>query len=376
MLCQDAQPFAAPVSGAGGPCPRLLCPTTTALHPTGGHSCLKTPPSLAAACDGRSTVMVSDPGSPQLPLPGCGVPGGSHLPPARPLGAPGPALWAAGSGTGWPRDGGFGAAARRFCVSRQESGACFTTGLRQSPQAMAREPGRTPRLQQGVCLAPWAGTGHSRGPAVPETRPGIPALGRSRTRTSLRVGRDPQPCGDGTWGALTPALPLGTSRKSSCHVPFTWARQPASHLHPFPPSIPVPTHLFLPTLLAWPRVHHPSAGAGDVAAPGWHSKHAALTCALGSRGAQRTCHGRVHLNISLAWCHCRSGDRHLWGSIGGRRVKAPCPCSAGCHCSQDPLATGGRNQGDLFFWQRPARAGSQPARQLLPLPRAGWLWCC
>lgn len=176
---------------------------------------------------------------------------------------------------------------------RAGSRACFTAELRQSPQVMAGEPGSAPRPWQGVCVAHWAGTRQSWGPTILGTSPCIPAPGRSGTHTSLGVGRDPQPRGDGTWRALTPALPLGTSRKPGCHVPFTWARcqhhacilfLPASW---FPPASSYPLlwcgHVSITQHRGWQR-----SGAGTASQP---------RCPYLCRGLQGGTRGPA-----TAWC--------------------------------------------------------------------------
>lgn len=171
--------------------------------------------------------MGSDPGCPFLAA-------GSHLPPARPLGAPGPACGAAGAGAGWPGDSGCRAALRFRAAER----SLFYRRVETKSMGDGRRPGSAPHPRQGVCVARRAGTGTSRGPTAPGPRAGIPSPGRSRTPISPGAGRDPRPHGDGIWGALTPALPLGTSRNPGCHVPFTWAHPPASLSSQHPASHP------------------------------------------------------------------------------------------------------------------------------------------
>jgi len=197
------------------------------------------------------------PHSPQPPLPGHRVPSGPTHPCPAPW-CPHPALRAAGSGSGWPGDGGFGAGTGWLCVSGQESGACFTTGLRQSPQAMAGE-------RQGVCSAPCAAPGTARAPP-PRERALHPGPGRKQNPHPPRDGQRPVATRRGDLGGPDPSAAPQHKQETGLPRPRHWARLLAPCLHPLPPSIPLPTGLLLlPAPPARPRAHHPNTRAGDTA---------------------------------------------------------------------------------------------------------------
>lgn len=229
MLCQDAEPFATSISGAGRCCPCPLRPATTALLLAGAHPCQKAPPGPAATCYGvrhRLYPAAGYPGGPTYPLPG------SRCCCRRALGC---RLWH------WLARGWW------FCRGCQAT-LRFRAGQRSlfyhgAETKSTVDDRRVHHACGRVCAS---SLGWHRAQPGPYHRRNEPW---HRTLTSPGVGREPRPPGDGTWG-LTPALTLGTSIKLGCPIPVPLGMPTGITPASLSSQHPLPTRLSF-SLLLW-----------------------------------------------------------------------------------------------------------------------------